>query len=223
VDIGSRWFGDDISGRDFDALQLMTTLTRVERYHGSYAWGQAAPGATQQEILVEARRRTGNPKLSVEFVPPHWELVANPAQSVWLVIACYGAIFLLGYLRRPLWRWLLYGIGSAALHATASLAVAAFTLQIWNRTSWAVTFPFIVWMGLAVIQCRYWWIDLRSRCPRCFERMVMPLTAGDAGSMVLQPAVTESICTHGHGVLVESRWDRTFRPEESPIESFAHS
>jgi len=37
VDIGSRWFGGDITGQDFAALQSMTTLTRVERYHGSYA------------------------------------------------------------------------------------------------------------------------------------------------------------------------------------------
>lgn len=85
-----------------------------------------------------------------------------------------------------------------------------------------IAFLFIAWMGVAVMQVRHWWTDLRSRCPLCLERMVLPLTEGAEGSMVLRPAVTESICTHGHGVLVESRWDRTFRPEESPLESFAN-
>lgn len=221
VDIGSRWFGGDITGRDFAALQSMTTLTRVERYHGSYAWGQAAPGAALPAILVEARRKTGNPKLTVEFVAPHWELVANPAQSVWLVIGCCCAFLLLGTSPR-FWRRLLYGFALIALHAAASLAIAAFTLQIWNRMPMTVAFLFIAWMGVAVMQVRHWWTDLRSRCPLCLERMVLPLTEGAEGSMVLQPAATESICRHGHGVLVESRWDRTFRPEESPLESFAN-
>ncbi len=221
VDIGSKWFGGDIAGQDFLALQSMTTLTRVDRYHGSYAWGEAAPGATLPMILAEARRKTGNPKLTAEWVAPHWELIANPAQSVWLVIGCCCGFLLLRTSRR-FWRRLLYASGVAILHATASLAVAAFALQIWNGTPAAIAFLFIAWMGVAVVQIRHWWNDLRSRCPLCLKRMVLPLTEGAEGSMVLQPAVTESICAHGHGVLVESRWDRTFRPEESPIESFAH-
>jgi len=73
VDIGSRWFGGDITGQDFAALQSMTTLTRVERYRGSYAWGQSAPGATLaaiyrklaakqaiQSLWRNSWRRTGN-------------------------------------------------------------------------------------------------------------------------------------------------------------------
>jgi hypothetical protein len=222
MDIGSRWFGGDISPRDFEALQSMTTLTRVGRYHGSYAWGQAAPGATLPEIISEARRKTGNSKLAAEFVPPHWELPASPAQSLWLLMACYCAFLLWGTWLQFLWRWLLYAIGSAALHAAASLAVAAYTLQIWTGSPLAITFLFIAWMGAAVMQVRCWWVDLRSRCPRCFERMALPSTEGAAESIILRPAVTESICTHGHGVLVESRWNRTFRPEESLIESLAN-
>jgi hypothetical protein len=222
VDIGSRWFGGDITGRDFEALQSMTALTRVERYHGSYAWGQAAPGATLQAIVSEARRQTGNAKLAAEFVLPHWKLRANPAQSIWLFMVGYCAFLLFGTLRWRLWRWLLYAAGSIALHAAASLAIAACTVQIRNVMPWAITFLFIAWMGVAVMQVRYWWSDLRSRCPVCFERMVLPLTEGAEGSMILRPAVTESICTHGHGVLVESRWSRTFRPEESPIESLTN-
>jgi hypothetical protein len=36
--------------------------------------------------------------------------------------------------------------------------------------------------------------------------------------VLLSPLFTESVCIHGHGVLVENRWSRRFRPEESPLE-----
>ncbi|HVW09688.1 MAG TPA: hypothetical protein VHC90_13960 [Bryobacteraceae bacterium] len=221
-DVGSIWRAGNITGQEFDALQSLTTLTHVERYRGSYAWGQVAPGVTLDAIVSEALRATGNPRLVAEFVPPHWELLANPAQSVWLVIACYGAFLLLCSAPPFLWRWLLYGIGTAALHAAASLALAAFTPQIFVIACTPVlAILVIVWLGLAALQCRYWWIGLRSRCPLCLKPMVLPLTEGVEGSMILHPAVTESICAHGHGVLVESRWSRRFRREESPLESLA--
>jgi hypothetical protein len=39
----------------------------------------------------------------------------------------------------------------------------------------------------------------------------LPLTDGTADRVLLDPAVTESICAHGHGALLESRWIRRFR------------
>jgi hypothetical protein len=233
VDERSAWFAGSIKVPEFKALQSMTTLTRVERYHGSYAWGQAVSRATLPAIISEARRKTGNAGVAAQFMEPRWEVLANPAQSAWLVIAGYGAFLLFRYAfqfgasRRLLWRWLLYGTAVGALHSTASLAVWALTVQIWNQRRFMVApglvfaLLFTAYLGVGAIQCRYWWIDLRARCPRCFERVVLPLTEGAAESMILTPAVTESVCTHGHGVLVESRWSRAFRPEESPLQSLA--
>jgi hypothetical protein len=234
VDERSAWFPGAITAPEFEALQSMTTLTRVERYHGSYAWGQAVPRATLPAILSETRRKTGNAAVVAQFMKPRWEVLANPAQSAWLVIAGYGALLLFGYAfqfeasRRLLWQWLLYGTAVGALHSAASLAVWAFTVQTWNQTLFTAApglvraLLFAAYLGVVAIQCRYWWIDLRARCPICFERMVLPLTEGAAESMIFKPAVTESVCAHGHGVLVESRWSRSFRPEESPLQSLAN-
>ena len=52
------------------ALRSMTTLTHLERYHGSYAWGQAAPGRHAAcDFIRKPDAKTGNPKLMAEFDP----------------------------------------------------------------------------------------------------------------------------------------------------------
>ncbi len=47
-----------------------------------------------------------------------------------------------------------------------------------------------------------------QRCPECLDRLVLPLTAGDPNSIVLNPATTELICAHGHEVMLENRMSR---------------
>jgi hypothetical protein len=123
-----------------------------------------------------------------------------------------------GTSRRLLWRWLLYGTAVGVLHATASLAVWAFLARFTAASGLAFAALFAAYLGVAAIQCRYWWIDLRGRCPICFERMVLPLTQGAADSILFRPAITESVCIRGHGVLAEGRWARQFRREDSPLE-----
>jgi hypothetical protein len=231
----SPWSGGGITPPEWEGLRSMTTLTEVRRDRGLYAWGRATPGATLEAIQSEARAKTGNAAFVVNAISPHWEIVASPAQSVWATVAIYGAFFLFRYARqfgashRLLRRWLFYGAGVAALHAMASLAAFAFVIQMWSRTGLAfgaggVTFVLLfgMYLGVVAIQCRYWWADLRQRCPICFDRLVLPLTEGAAESVLFSPAVTESVCAHGHGVLVESRWRRAFRTEESPLQSLVH-
>ena len=214
---GSRLAGA-ITIPEFEALQSMTTLTQVERHHGFYVRGHAVAGATPPVIASEARNRTHNARLAAQFMEPRWELLANPAQSAWLIIAAYGAFLLFRYAVH--WRWLCYGTATGILHAAASLAAWAVVMETRNQTDIAhFTLLFAAYLGVTAIQCRYWWSDLRRRCPICFERIVLPLTEGVPESMILRPAVTESLCVRGHGVLVESRWSLAFRPEASPLES----
>jgi len=146
------------------------------------------------------------------------DVAAGPAQIVWMAIGVYGLLLLRRYASGPaMRRWVWYGIGVGCLHAAASMAVFAWAIQMRpNGVGLMVVFP--AWLIGAALQCGWWWSDLRERCPKCLERMVMPLTDGAADRVLIDAAVTESVCVHGHGVLVDSRWVRKFRVEESPIE-----
>ena len=226
----SPWHGGAITPTEFAELRTMATITDVGAYRGRLARARAIPGATLNTIEREARARTGEPFI-VSDISHRKDLVMNPAQAVWLFIAIYGVFFLFTNVRqfgsstRKLWRWLLYAAGSAGLHAMASLCAWALLFQGWSKTSQSfgiggLTFAtvFGVYLGVAVFQCRLWWTDLRQRCPVCLDRLVLPLTEGAAESVLFNPAMTESVCVHGHGVLVEDRWARSFRSEASPLE-----
>jgi hypothetical protein len=105
----------------------------------------------------------------------------------------------------------------------------ALATQLWGRASWhtpatgGLSFSLLVvtYLLVAAAQCLYWWHDLRHRCPVCLDRLLLSWTQGDADRILLSAAVTESVCAHGHGALIESRWSRDFRPEHSPFGGLA--
>jgi hypothetical protein len=171
-------------------------------------------------IEADACARTGNRGLYAAWISDQTKIATGPAKAVWLFIGIYGLFFVHAYARqRDNWRWLLYGLGVACLHLLASLTAWAFVIQIWSVTA-GLTYSTLLLAYCVVamaLQCRYWWLDLRQRCPVCLDRLVMPLTEGAPCRILLDAAVTESICVHGHGVLVESRWARQFRNEESAL------
>jgi hypothetical protein len=68
----------------------------------------------------------------------------------------------------------------------------------------------VIYLLMAAAQCRYWWHDLRNRCPICLNRLLLSQTQGDANRILLSAAITESVCAHGHGFLIESHWSRDF-------------
>jgi hypothetical protein len=223
VDLGVQFvsahgpFPWGITPAEFEALRSMTTVTNLEPYRGLYARGQPARGATLEEIQAEARARTGHPRLWAVPLSGRTELEMSPAWTAWVIIALYGVFFQLTHTCRTFARpSLLYGSTLFCLHALTSLTTWAFAMQLWNRIQWlnaaALAFPMLIvacW-GVAALQCRYCWSDLRRRCPFCLNRLLLPLTDGTADRVLLDPAVTESICAHGHGALLESRWIRRF-------------
>jgi len=213
---------------EFDALQSMTTVTEVERYRGRYARARAKQGVTLEAIQIEARARTGHRRFWVEALPDRTEIAMGPERVVWWLIALYAVYFLLASGNQLRIRWLAYGFCVTGLHALASLTVWAFANQLWNRSgdaAGALGFCalLVAFLGMAAMQCRYSWCDLRRRCPVCLDRLVLPLTEGAADSVLFNPIVTESVCAHGHGVLVESRSSRAFRPEESPLQGLVRA
>lgn len=207
-----------ITADEFEALQSMTTVTNLERYQGVYVRGRRAHGATLEEIQAEARARTGHLRFWAVPLSGGSELEMSPAWTAWVIIALYGVFFVLTHTRRTLrGRWLLYGSALFCLHALTSLAGWALAMQLWNRIKWpnaaALAFPMLIlacW-GVAALQCRSCWNDLRRRCPICLDRLLLPLTDGTADRVLLDPAVMESVCPYGHGALLESRWTRRFR------------
>ncbi len=207
--------GGAISAKDFEALRSLASLNHVERYQTIYVRARVAHGVTLAKIQSEVRARTGNRRLWVGSLFEQTRLLTGPAEVVWVLISFY-VVYLLS--RPAPARWYVYGFAAALLHAVASLMAWSAAVRYWTAGgSLRFGLLFVAYLLLAALQCRYWWSDLSQRCPICLDRLIMPLTEGTAHRILLDPAITESVCAHGHGVLVESRWSRRFRPEESPL------
>jgi hypothetical protein len=216
-----------IAAADFETMRTLHNLRAVERYKAIYVRGQAARGATLASIQSEIRARTGNRRLWAGWLFSETQVVTGPAQIVWLLLWFYVIVSLIQCApSRGKGQWLLYGLLMALLHTLVSLVAWALAMQMW---SWPVggvggmvfSLVFLAYMLLSAMQCRWWRSDLNQRCPVCLDRLVLPVTEGTAERVLLESAITESVCAHGHGVLVESRWLRRFRQEESPLERLA--
>jgi hypothetical protein len=209
-----------ISEKDYEVLGTLTSLRQVERYQVLYARAQVAPGATLAAIQSEARLKTGS-RLWASSLFAQTRIVTGPAEVVWVLISFFIVFSLRRHVpARSAGRWLAYAFVVGILHAMASLMVWGVGVQIWTSSfvsGLVFGLLFLGYLLLTAVQCRYWWSDLNQRCPICFDRVLLPLTEGTTDRILLDSAITESVCAHGHGVLVESRWSHRFRPEESPL------
>ena len=59
---------------------------------------------------------------------------------------------------------------------------------------------------------RAWWNDVGTRCPYCLRLPGMTETRGNLHDVLVYPLESESVCFYGHGLLLQSRWDRRFDP-----------
>ena len=207
-------------------------MTKVERYLSIHARAQAVKGVTFAAINSQVRAKTGNPRLRVVSLFERRAILMGPAKAAWGFIALCSLVFLRTFTAKlkSVHRWLSYGLAVACLHSLASLMTWAVANQLWMRMTWSTDdralIGFLVlsavYMGVVALQCRYWWHDLRRRCPFCLDRLLLALTEGAADCFLLNTATTESVCAHGHGVLVETRWSCQFRPQRSPLQGFIH-
>lgn len=217
-----------ITASEFSALRSMTTVTGVERYR-LYARARILPGISMETVQSEARSKTGHRRLWTQTLPTKATGSTGPAKVIWTLILTFAAFALLSNASR-IW-WTLYGTALLFLHAFASIAAWALVNQVWNRMDWsssgsaapAYALLVIAYIGSAAMQFVWFRSDLFERCPVCLDRLVLPITEGAAGNVLLNPAITESVCVHGHGVLVESRWSSRFRPQESPLQSLVRA
>jgi hypothetical protein len=156
----------------------------------------------------------------------------GPAVVIWVLIALFALCSLRNHIlhsRRPV--WLLYAVLLGCLHLLASMLFWAVGVQLWNAASWPTRLAeglsfstlLVSYILITAFQCRSWFRDLYRRCPVCLESLLLSCTQGASDRMLLSTPVTESVCSHGHGVLIETRWVRQFRPENSPLETFVRA
>lgn len=199
-------------------LTGLARLLRVYRVQASVWFQPAVLLAAMAVILIISP----SPHAILEGIGRYRSaIVTGPAKSAWLVLG-----FCAAFQMRRLRPWpLCYGVLSISLHALASTMAWALALQLWSQVLWstdgrallAFLGLLLAYLNMAVLQYRYWWRDLQRRCPVCLDGLLLPLTEGTADRVLLSSATTESVCAHGHGVLVENRWSKRFRPEESSL------
>ncbi len=221
-----------IANADFESIQSLEGMIKIERYLSIHARAQALEGVTLAAINSRVRAKTGNPRLRVVSLFERRAIVMGPAKAVWGFIGLCSLVLLRTSIAKlkSVHRWLGYGLAVACLHSLASLMAWAVANQLWSRVTWATDgralIGFLVlsaiYLGVVALQCRYWWQDLRRRCPFCLDRLLLPLTEGTPDCILLNSATTESVCAHGHGVLVETRWSSRFRPQRSPLQGLVH-
>ena len=116
-------------------------------------------------------------------------------------------------------------------HLLASMLVWALAIQVWDGAPWptrlveGLSFSVLLasYLLITALQCRYWIRDLYQRCPVCLESPLLTFTQGASDRVLRSTWVTESVCSHGHGVLVETRWMRQFRRDDSPLEGLVRT
>jgi hypothetical protein len=165
----------DVTRPEFEALRSMTTVTGVEWYGTHNVRAVALPGVTRTMIEADAIARTGNRGIYGAWLSDQTYIATGPVKVVWLFIAVYGFFFIHTHVRQQAsWRWLLYGLGVACLHLLASLTAWAFVIRICGvTTGLALPALLIAYSVIAMaLQCRYWWFDVRQRCPACLDRLV---------------------------------------------------
>jgi hypothetical protein len=213
-----------ITAPEFETLRSIPALTEVARYREIYVRAVIRKGVRLDAVESEVRQRTGNPGLRLASQFEQTRIGMGPAFTAWMLIGWSALLFLRS---RGVGRSLLYAIFGGCLHMLASLSAWALAIQLWNGVPWPNSLTsggsycllLTTYLLATALQYRCWMRDLDQRCPICLGRLVLAVTHGDASSLLLSAAVTESVCARGHGVLMESRWVRRFRPEESPLDA----
>ncbi len=140
------------------------------------------------------------------------------AMTLWTLAAIGAARLATAFAPRKQWRLCLY-----ALILLGGLAIIGGIcwisgLQILLSRSWGFdiaqggalgAFVLAYWWA-AYFAMKFWWRDLERRCPSCIRLPGMPESRGKELQLIVDPLEVESICLHGHGLAVESRWRRTF-------------
>ena len=215
-------------------------FTNFQRRVGAVAQLQGnATASSLQRDLSDRTESAGyihpSSQLTVTTVTDY--LRHNLWNTIWFVLfatACAVFVVLLrrsitgfghlpeGFARRAVW------FGFLAIKSALLLAIVA--LCAWCVVHWLAawlmgsTYPladeYSIWLflPLAIIALSWSMRDQQSRCRTCLRRLELPVEIGRTGSILLNWAGTEMVCSEGHGVLYvpesaansldQDRWNR---------------
>ena len=216
---------------DFETLHSIYGLTGVAPYLGVHARARIVGGTPLSVLESTLQALTNNHQLRVVPLYDRMPIVMGPARAVWALLLLLGLWSLMNLRRckqEPL--WCLFALATGGLQCATSMLLWAFAMQLWTKVQWstdgqaalALLLLFLVYVGSAVAQTRWWMLDLDRRCPICLDGLLLSLSAGSDDCIVLNSSTKESICAHGHGVLVENRWSRGWRAQQSPLAGIIH-
>jgi len=140
--------------------------------------------------------------------------------TIWLVLLATGCAGFVVVLRRPANAFgrLPEGLRGRTVWLGFFLVKSALLLAIAALTAWCVVhwisrwvvgsaYPmvdeFSIWVFLPLAIATLSWSvrDQQKRCRTCLRRLELPVEIGRAGSVLLNWAGTEMVCSQGHGVL----------------------
>jgi hypothetical protein len=215
-------------------------FTNFQRRVGAIAQLEGdATAASLERDLSDRTESAGyvhpSSQLTVTTLANH--LRHNLSNTIWFVLFATACAVLVVALRRSMagfgrlpegltgrtiWFGFL-GIKSALLLAIAALT--AWCVVHWIA-AWLMgsTYPladeYSIWLflPLAIMALSWSMRDQQSRCRSCLRRLELPVEIGRTGSVLLNWAGTEMVCSEGHGVLYlpesaansldENRWNR---------------
>src|SRR5271166_301633 len=198
-------------------------FTNFQRRTGAVA--QLSSGATAaglQRDLTDLTESAGyvHPSSQLVVTTVSQQVRQNLVNTMWLVLLAMACAVLVVVLRRASsgfgrlpegfvgrTRW----FGFLAAKSSLLLAIAA--LSAWGLvhliSNWTVgsTYPMVdeysLWLFLPLaIAVLSWSVhDQQKRCRTCLRRLQLPVEIGCPGSVLLNWAGTEMVCSEGHGVL----------------------
>jgi MacB-like periplasmic core domain len=203
-----------------DPAMLFTNFQRrvgaVARLHGD------ASAARLQSNLADLTESGGyvHPSSNLQVITVASQMRRNLWYAVWFVMLAVGCAVLVVILRhaangfvdlpegfrdRTVW------LGFFAAKSVLLLTVAG--LAAWSAVHWIAnwiagsTYPTVdeysIWLFLPLAIAALSWSvrDQQRRCRTCLQRLELPVEIGRPGSVLLNWAGTEMVCSEGHGVL----------------------
>ena len=144
--------------------------------------------------------------------------VGFAAATLWTVAIAGVARIVLHFISRRQWRVSLYAAGVLFAMVVTGGFIWITGMQLLLARRWGADFVQIAAVGVfgfayvlaAFAAMRFWSRDMDLRCPVCLRLPGLPDARGKVHDLVVDPREIESICMHGHGYAVESRWRRGF-------------
>ena len=198
-------------------------FTNFQRRVGAVArlQGDVSPTRVQRDLsdLTESAGYV-HPSSQLQVTTIEAQMRHNLQNTIWFVLLATGCAAFVVILRRPAQSfghlperlagravWVGFFVLKSVL-LLAITAVGSWCLVHWI-SGWVVGsgFPvvdeFSIWLFLPMAIAALSWSvrDQQQRCRTCLRRLEMPVEIGRTGSVLLNWAGTEMVCSQGHGVL----------------------